>query len=705
LSELQRPSRLTHSSASSNRSSPTPSASPSAYVTDLPPDTESEAPRSSSSQSTDSELSGIDSDSYISDIYGDPLQSARHPRFEGDSASTVWSQEPAASYLSTSVRNDPEEEAGYEGSSLGAFQSALAFLASERARLANKLENTSTSFSISGGEDAGNNGGNLKLTPKQKKNFRKGRRERERMRQIQAAQDDNGVPTTAEISSSYEDNDEYSAEHTQSHSRSRERGQNAAQNITPIFRQSARNARHQRQQFTEEPPDSSYQEGLDANALNHVAIALRGHLLSLAGRLSEQFPSDARVLSGMQFDLDRFSSSGGVLLGGDSQGHIDGSGFWDATASHENEKGKVHVFVDQYVTTQSHIRDTERLILVDSSNILVGFLEWIKKQFTTQSLGGSISIPGQTRALAPIIPRKPKLSHASLILLLERGRKVGKRVLVASSPLHQGLDDMVEMGYEVSVLQRVAIKEGSGAGTPLGDGSKSRWTGSAQSGASERRDSLRSNGTSNGGNASYGSGPLDGASGGSSTESGASKGIKANSGNRRLSHGVVHRRYPSAPSALPAGSLGTGSAANTGLFSINSFSSSSTITSTGAANASRPRYREEAVDELLQLKLLQVLIAVPAPPPRGSTIVLATGDGASSQFNREGFLGCVRQAVERGWRVELVGWEEGRSRAWGDLAADIRSRRRMQGGVGKGGLFMISLEKWGWDLFDSRTSQ
>lgn len=312
-----------------------------------------------------------------------------------------------------------------------------------------------------------------------------------------------------------------------------------------------------------------------------------------------------------------------------------------------------------------------------------------------------ISIPGQTSTRPSVIPRKPKLSHASLILLLERGRKVGKRVLVASSPLHQSLDDVVEMGYEVSVLQRVAIKEGSGAGTPLGDG---RWTGSARPAASERRDSVRSNGTSSGGNTFYGPGAVDGGSGGSSTESGAAKAAHFNNGSRRQGHGVGHRRYPSAPSAFATGFPESSSPTGTGLPSINLFPTSSITTPTTAAAASRPRYREEAVDELLQLKLLQVLIATPTPPPRGSTIVLATGDGASSQFNREGFLGCVRQAVERGWRVELVGWEEGRSRAWGDLVADIRSRRRMQGGAGKGGLFMISLEKWGWDLFDSRAS-
>ena len=372
---------MTLSSASSDRSSPTPSASPSAYITDLPPDTESEAPRSSSSLSSESESSGIDSDSYISDIYGDPLQSARHSRFEGDPTSTVWSQEPVASYLSAPARNDPEEERDYGGSSLGAFQSALAFLAGERARLANKLEHSTpavTSFPISGGENTGGKDRSLRLTAKQKKKVRKGRRERERMRGNRvAAVDDNGVPTTAEASSSYEDNDESPEEHTYSHSRSRERSHNA-QNITPIFRQSVRSARHQRQQFTEEPPELLHQEGADTGVLNHVAAALRTHLLSLAERLSEQFPSDARVLSGMQFDLDRFSSSGGVLLGGDSQAHLDGSGFWDTTAGHETEKGKVHVFVDQYVTALNQFKDNYGPIVFTARTFSLVFSNGLK---------------------------------------------------------------------------------------------------------------------------------------------------------------------------------------------------------------------------------------------------------------------------------------------------------------------------------------
>src|SRR5258708_33874844 len=51
-----------------------------------------------------------------------------------------------------------------------------------------------------------------------------------------------------------------------------------------------------------------------------------------------------------------------------------------------------------------------------SSNILVGFLEWLKKQ--PQQSTSSLSIPGGTWTAPSRKPNKPKLSHASLILLL-----------------------------------------------------------------------------------------------------------------------------------------------------------------------------------------------------------------------------------------------------------------------------------------------
>ena len=75
------------------------------------------------------------------------------------------------------------------------------------------------------------------------------------------------------------------------------------------------------------------------------------------------------------------------------------------------------------------------------------------------------------------------------------------------------------------------------------------------------------------------------------------------------------------------------------------------------------RYRKQDVNKLLQLKLLQVVSTVDVPPP-GSMIVLVTGDGNVSQFNKEGFHSCMRTVLKKGWRVELYAWESGLSQAW-----------------------------------------
>ena len=88
------------------------------------------------------------------------------------------------------------------------------------------------------------------------------------------------------------------------------------------------------------------------------------------------------------------------------------------------------------------------------------------------------------------------------------------------------------------------------------------------------------------------------------------------------------------------------------------------------------KFREQGVDELLQLKLHQA-IAASDEVPDGSTIILATGDGNMGQFNEEGFLGIsqslikiaadefisgpIRTALRRGWKVELYAWEGGLS--------------------------------------------
>lgn len=106
--------------------------------------------------------------------------------------------------------------------------------------------------------------------------------------------------------------------------------------------------------------------------------------------------------------------------------------------------------------------------------------------------------------------------------------------------------------------------------------------------------------------------------------------------------------------------------------------------------STRVRYREQGVDELLQLKLHQAIADVDAVPPN-ATIVLATGDGNVGQFNEEGFLGCVRTALKKGWKVELYAWEGGLSRSWKREFGEGPHRHRFS---------IHGLSKFGQDLLE-----
>jgi hypothetical protein len=121
--------------------------------------------------------------------------------------------------------------------------------------------------------------------------------------------------------------------------------------------------------------------------------------------------------------------------------------------------------------------------------------------------------------------------------------------------------------------------------------------------------------------------------------------------------------------------------------SANASGNTPTIT---AAAPTRVKYREQGVDELLQLKLHQAIADVDVPPP-GATIVLATGDGNVGQFNEEGFLGCVRTALKKGWRVELYAWEGGLSKSW---------KREFGEGLYSDKFTIIGLSKFGFDLLE-----
>jgi hypothetical protein len=229
------------------------------------------------------------------------------------------------------------------------------------------------------------------------------------------------------------------------------------------------------------------------------------------------------------------------------------------------------------------------------------------------------------------------MSHAALALILERGRSVTRRVLVASSPLYQPVEPASQLGYEVHVYARVR---------DTGDGPDKV--------SSQRHRHSR------------------GRSGGSTSGSGWNA---AKEYARRSSSGIAL----ATDSSEPGTSSGSAPSAN--------HSQSPQVSS---ASGGRVRYREQGVDELLQLKLLQAVSNVDVPPP-GSTIVLATGDGNVSQFNEEGFRGCVRTALKKGWHVELYAWEAGLSRTWVHEFAEGQWASRFR---------IIPIDGFGGDLLD-----
>jgi hypothetical protein len=228
------------------------------------------------------------------------------------------------------------------------------------------------------------------------------------------------------------------------------------------------------------------------------------------------------------------------------------------------------------------------------------------------------------------------MSHAALVLILERGRSVTRRILVASSPLYQPMEAAARLGYEVLVYARVP---------DTGDGADM---------VSSRRH-RHSRGRSGGGGGS---------------------GWTAKDHTHRSSSGIAL----ATDSSEPGTSSGSTQSTNP------SRPAQDSLTAGG-----RVRYREQGVDELLQLKFLQAVADVDVPPP-GSTIVLATGDGNVGQFNEDGFRGCVRTALKKGWNVELYAWEGGLSRTW---------VREFSEGSWASRFRIIPIDGFGSDLLDS----
>ncbi|KAI4205261.1 MAG: hypothetical protein LQ350_000583 [Teloschistes chrysophthalmus] len=70
----------------------------------------------------------------------------------------------------------------------------------------------------------------------------------------------------------------------------------------------------------------------------------------------------------------------------------------------------------------------------------------------------------------------------------------------------------------------------------------------------------------------------------------------------------------------------------------------------------KEKWVEQAVDEILHLKILESIVDAASP----STMVLATGDAAEAEYS-QGFLRMAERALEKGWRVELVSFSKNMS--------------------------------------------
>jgi len=71
-------------------------------------------------------------------------------------------------------------------------------------------------------------------------------------------------------------------------------------------------------------------------------------------------------------------------------------------------------------------------------------------------------------------------------------------------------------------------------------------------------------------------------------------------------------------------------------------------------------YREQGVDEILQLKMANAAMALVGYP---GVMVLATGDAEKAEYS-DGFQATAERILNMGWMVELVSWKKSLSSAW-----------------------------------------
>ena len=93
--------------------------------------------------------------------------------------------------------------------------------------------------------------------------------------------------------------------------------------------------------------------------------------------------------------------------------------------------------------------------------------------------------------------------------------------------------------------------------------------------------------------------------------------------------------------------------------STSTGSGSETTAAAASVQYAPEKWVEQAVDEILHLKMMESVVDADEP----SIMVLATGDAAEAEYS-EGFLKMVDRALGKGWKVELVSFRHNTSGAY-----------------------------------------
>ena len=353
---------------------------------------------------------------------------------------------------------------------------------------------------------------------------------------------------------------------------------------------------------------------------------------SVARSLQESFPLETELLE----PYIQNPEQGLTMVDIDLPGAPHGDVFWD------NGVGKLQL--DD--TVRETIPSGNVHIFMDHSNV---FLSWKATIQETPPL--DLSPKARTIMSLPI-----------LSLILQRGRAVHPKGmhLAGSSPLMQSFDPAIKLGWECSILKRVP------AGGVMHD---------LKRGAIDDIKQTRQISNSNN-----------------------RKQPTVNSRDFAEQVSVTSLLVPSsiAPvittttsgyDTISSSETEAEVAARVGSFSP----AQSPMTRSSVARYSKGspsdmyRMKEQAVDELLHLKILQTILSGRGKRP--GTIVLATGDARGGQYNEHGFLGCVREAIARGWNVELWAFQNGMSRSWIDCA-------KKEGWIKTGRFAVWNLDHW-----------